>query len=151
MRLLTDDGRFGFVVTPLVGHGMFRFQIIVDGQLIGDRDPCPVGTAMKQLGDLPHLDDKRLGQLSANPVALLTALRFDEVLHDAATLSLAESLDRWLIYGYVYEGGITMIAQAYEEGAVVGSISVSVVGSAEYDSIVDAVRSYWLKINNDAG
>jgi len=78
---------------------------------------------MKQLGNLPHLDDKRLGQLSAKPDRSLSALRFEEVLHDAPAI-LADSLDRWLIYGYVYEGSITMIAQAYEDGAVFGPILV---------------------------
>jgi hypothetical protein len=143
MRFLTDDGRFGFLVTPLTGHGMFRFQLVIDGQLIGDTEPCFLGTAMYQLGNLPHLDDERLGLLSSDPDVVLSSLLSEEQLHDRATLSLAESLDLWLIHGYVYEGNVVMIARGDEDGSLAGPTWISVVRSAEYDSVFDAAHRYW--------
>jgi hypothetical protein len=148
MRFLTDDGQFGLLVTPLTGRGMFRFQLVIDGRLIGDTEPCFLGTAMGNLGNLPHLDDERLGLLSSDPDVVLSALLSEEQLHDPATLPLAESLDHWLIHGYVYEGNVVMIARADEDGSLAGPTWISVVGSTEYDAIFDAAHSYWSKTNN---
>jgi hypothetical protein len=65
-----------------------------------------------------------------------------------ATLSIAESLDRWRAYGYVYEGNVVMVARAYEDGSPADTRLISVVESAEYAPIIDAARSYWSKANN---
>jgi hypothetical protein len=148
MRFLTDDGRFGFLVTPLAGRGMFRFQLIIDGRLIGDTEPCFLETAMADLGNLPHLDDERLGQLSSNPDVVLSALLFDDELHDRTTLPIAESLDCWLVNAYVYEGNVVMIARAHEDGSLASPALISIIGFAEYAPIIDAARSYWSKIKN---
>jgi hypothetical protein len=148
VRFSTDDGQFGFLVTSLTGHGMYRFQVIIEGRLVGDHEPCIIGSAMKQLENRPRLSDKRLDPLSAGPDAVMSTLRFDERLHDAATLSLAESLDRWLIHGYVYGSTVMILAQERQENVAVGRILVSMVNLIEYDSIVEAVRTYWLNTNN---
>jgi hypothetical protein len=145
MRFSTDEGRFGFVVTPVTESGMFKFQVVIDGQLVGDSDPCFLGSAMDRLGNLHRLDDKRLASLPVDPDFVLSVLRSDEALHDAAVLSIAESLDSWLVCGYVYEGNVVMLAQIYEEGTLAGPILVSVVASPEYDLIYGAVRTYWSK------
>lgn len=50
MRVSTDDEQFGFLVTRLTGSDMFKFHLIMSGQLIGDSEPCILGSAMKQLG-----------------------------------------------------------------------------------------------------
>jgi hypothetical protein len=34
MRIATDDGRLGFVVSWLSGSAMFRFQLVVSGKLV---------------------------------------------------------------------------------------------------------------------
>jgi hypothetical protein len=147
MRFLTDDGLFGFLVTPVAGPGMFRFQLVIDGRLIGDTEPCFLGTAMGDLGSLPHLDDERLGRLSSDRDIVLSALLSEEQLHDAATLPLAESIDHWLIHGYVYKGDVVMIARADEDGSLTGPTWISVVRSTEYDAIFDAAHSYWSRTN----
>jgi hypothetical protein len=72
----------------------------------------------------------------------------EEELHDPATLPLAESMDRWLIHGYVYEGNVVIVARADEDGSLAGPTLISVVGSTEYDPIIDAARNYWSKTNN---
>ena len=102
---------------------------------------------MAGLANLKNLDDERLAQVSADPAAVLSTLRFDEVLHDSAVLSLAESVDRWLICGYVYEGNATMLAQEYDGNRLVGQVLVSVLPVIEYDAIIDMVRSYWSKVD----
>jgi len=144
MRVSTDDGGFGFILKPVTGD-MFRFQIIVNGRSMGDDEPCILGSAMHRLRHLKTLDDGRLGCLPDDPVAVSSALRSDEDLHDAATLSLAESLDRWLIHGYIFNGKVAILAQEYERGELAGLILVSVLDKAEYDPIIGAIHDYWAK------
>jgi hypothetical protein len=151
LRLLTDDGKFGFLVAATPSRGMLRFQVIIEGHLIGDSEPCILGTAVKQLGNRPRLEDKRLGALSVDPYVVLSALRADEYLHDLTTMSLAESLDHWVINGYFYEGNFVMLAQAYDNNEPTDLPLIAVVDAAEYISIVDAVRSYWLKAGRGDG
>jgi hypothetical protein len=148
MRFLTDDGRFGFLVAPLAGYSMFRFQLVVDGRLIGDSDPCILGTAMARLGSLTHLDDDRLDLPFSDQDVALSALLTEEELHDRTTLSIAESLDDWLIHGYVYKGNVVMVARGDEDGSLTGPTLVSVVAASEYDPIIEAARGYWLKVSN---
>jgi hypothetical protein len=148
MRFLTDNGEFGFLIRPLTGRGMFQFQLVVAGQVIGDSEPCILGSAMKQLGSLPRLDDERLALISSDPAVVMSALRSDEELHDATTLSLAESLDRWSINGYMYKGSAVMLAEACGEDSATSPLLVSIVDAAEYQSIVDVIRSYWSEVNN---
>ena len=147
MRFSTNNGCFGFIVAPLTGRHMFRFQIVIESQVIGDTDECILGSAMAVLANLKQLDDKRLARLSVDPAAVLSILRFDETLHDKAVLSLAESVDGWLICGYAYEGNVTMLAQKYEDVNLVGRVLVAVVPVAEYDAIVGAARGYWSRTN----
>ncbi|MER7039634.1 hypothetical protein [Streptomyces microflavus] len=150
MRFLTDDGRFGFLVAPSEGRGMFRFQLIIDSQLIGDAEPCILGTAMARLRGLAHLEDDRLGLLFSNRDAVLSALLAEEELHDRTTLSIAESLDDWLIHGYVYKGDVVVVARGDEDGSLMGPTLVSVVASVEYDPIIEAVRGYWSSVNSSS-
>jgi hypothetical protein len=150
MRFLTDNGEFGFLVSPLVGRDMFQFRLIIAGQIVGDGEPCILGSAMKQLAHLPHLDDERLVSISSDPAAVISALNFDEELHDATTLALAESLDRWSIHGYVYKDSAVMLAQEYGEDATESPLLTSIVEVAEYDSIVDVICSYWSVTNKSS-
>ncbi|MCX5391288.1 hypothetical protein [Streptomyces sp. NBC_00094] len=147
---MTDDGRFGFLVAPLEGRGMFRFQLIVDSQLIGDTEPCILGTAMARLKGLTHLDDDRLGLLFSDRDVVLSALLTEEELHDRTTLSIAESLDGWLIHGYVYKGNVVVVARGDEDGSLTGPTLVAVVASAEYAPIVEAARNYWSSVNSSS-
>lgn len=147
MKFLTDDGRFGFRIARFPDYGMFRFQLVIDGRLIGDTESCFVNAGLAELGELPHLDDERLGRLRSEPEIVLSALLTEEELHDKTTLHLAESLDQWLIHGYVYQGDVVMIARRYEEGSPTGPMSISVIGYAEYIPLFEATRDYWLKTN----
>ena len=143
MLISTDDGHFGFVIARLAGHGMFRFQMIIGGQVIGDQEPCMLGSAMHRLGNLASLNDARLGRLSESPAEVVRILRSEEEFHDAVTLSLAESLDQWLIQSYLYRGDATVLAQEYRNGELDGPVLVSVVSPQDYHSLVELVGHFW--------
>ena len=145
MRFSTDDGRFGLIVTKLAGWHMFRFQMIIDGRVIGDADECIIGSAMARLTNLGQLEDSRFAALSTDPAAVLSVLETDEVLHDIAVVSIAESLDQWLICSYVCRDTATMMAQELRGDDLVGPILVSTVPVADYSTVMDAVRTFWLK------
>lgn len=144
MLATSDDGQFGFLVTKLAGRQMFRFQLIINGRLIGDQEPCIIGSAMAALGDLPCLDDQRLDLLSSDPKAVVSLLDSDADLHDAATLSIAESLDSWWLRGYVRGGNVVLLTRRRRQGQAVGDALISVVPLAEYQKIYKVAHDYWL-------
>src|SRR5262245_27593016 len=122
---------------------MFRFQLVVDGQLVGDREGCIIGSVMTQLENRPHIDDRRLDLLDANPVEFMELFAVDEFLHDSTIMSSVESLDQWTVYSYVRTGRFFVVAQEVVERKV-GPILAADISEAEFDSIVDAARRYWL-------
>src|SRR5262249_35615718 len=136
---------FGLIVAKLAGQHMFRFQMIIDGRVIGDTDECIIGSAMARLTNLGQLDDPRLAVLATDPAAVLSLLETDEALHDTAIVSIAESLDQWLICSYIYRDTATLLAQEIRGDDLVGPILVSAVPVADYSIVMDAVRTYWLK------
>lgn len=146
MRVSTDDERFGFIITRLDGLHMFSFQLIISGQLIGDSDPCILGSAMHQLGNLPTFDDARLAGLASDPASAIPLLHTDESLHDGSTVTGSESLDRWSVNMFIHEGCVVLLAQAYcdddEEGPS-GELLTAFVDVAEYDLMFKVVCDYW--------
>ena len=157
MRFIDDNDRFGLLVSPIPGQRrIFRFQLIIRGQLVGDREGSIIGSVMQGLKDQQHIDDERLDLLDTDPAAFMELFAVDQFLHDSTMMS-AESLDGWATYSYVRAGRFVVVAQEYvgwEEvvgayGEVVslktGPILVANIDAAEFDSIVDAARSYWRK------
>ncbi|MFG1811060.1 hypothetical protein [Streptomyces sp. NPDC049040] len=143
MRFLTDDGRFGLLVTPVVASGESRVQLVIEGRLIGGAEPSFAYGAFEEMGNLPRFSDHRFSLFSKDPDNVLAALLSEEEFHDPATLSLSESFDHWLIQGYCYEGSVAMLARPYDDGSLVGATLISVVGCAEYAAIVEMARCYW--------
>lgn len=143
MRFLTDDGLFGFRVAPTAGRGLFRFQILIDDKLMGDEEPCILGSAMTRLRILHEMDDDRLDPARSSPGNLISILRSNEILHDAAVLSISESLDSWLLYGYVYNEKVTILGQMYLSNGAMGAATAAVVSRGEFESVVTIVRTYW--------
>jgi hypothetical protein len=144
LRFLDDSGRVGLLVSPVLGDRMFRFQLVVDGQLVGDQDGCILGSVMTQLKNRPRIDDKRLDLLDADPVQFMELLAVDEFLHDSTIMSSVESLDRWTVYSYVHAGRFIIVAQEVA-GQDASPIFVAGIDEAEFNSIVDAARRYWLE------
>jgi len=147
MRFLTDDGLFGFILTPSTGSGMYRFQLVINGKLVGDREPCFLESAMRSLGSLHELVDSRLRRIFVDAGSVMDIIESDDSLHDAALLQVAESLDGWKLRGYVYEGNATFLAAGYMSGSddMTNPISVSVVPLVEYDSVFGAAHDYWAR------
>ena len=147
MRFTTDDGLFGFVVTPLTQSGMYRFQVVIGGELVGDSEPCFLESAMNTLGRLRELDDSRLGQASMDAVALMDLLASDGALDDAALLQIAESLDSWKVRAYSRGETATFLAARYVAGtdSAQGAVSLSVVPLTEYATVFEVARGYWAK------
>ncbi len=147
MRFLTDDGLFGFVVTPSTSPGMYRFQLVIHGELVGDMEPCFLESAMRSLGGLHEMVDGRLRRISVDAGSVMEILESDDSLHDAALIQVAESLDGWKVRGYVYEGNATFLAASYMPGLddMKNPVSVAVVPLAEYDSVFGAAHDYWAR------
>jgi hypothetical protein len=139
VRFTTEDGRFGFLIEPTSYSGMFRFQLVLAGQLVGDEEPCFLESAMGTLRSLPVLTDARLDAVRSDPASVLAALRTDEALHDATTLSIAESLDRWLVCAYVNGEQAIFLTRAYsaDGNELVGPLLTAIVPLRDYAALLD--------------
>ena len=139
--IATDDGQFGFIIAELPGLGLFHFQVVVEGHAIGDADGTMLGSAVYRLANLKSVDHEDLAQLE-DRVSIFEFLNGDDI-HDAVTLSVAESLDQWLIRAFIQGERVVFMAQEFSGENLVGPIFVSIVDRHQYDSIVESVRSYW--------
>jgi hypothetical protein len=145
VRFATDDGRFGFLVEPTSYSAMYRFQLIVAGELVGDEEPSFIESAMSTLSELPRVEDHRLDAAPSDPAAALAILQNDDELHDATTLSIAESLDRWLVCAYVHDGSAAFLVRAYaeEDDVLIGPLLTSFVPIADYNAVFREAQEYW--------
>jgi hypothetical protein len=101
-----------------------------------------LGSAVNRLENLVLLDDELLGA-SEDPAGRFELLRGSDAFHDQATLSLSESLDGWLTMGYLNQDHTVFLAREYRNSVVDGPVLVSVLSSADYEPLVDALRHYW--------
>lgn len=148
MRFVTDDGNFGFIVTQHGGRHMFRFQLVMEGQVIGDAEPSILGSAMHQFSSLAQMNDARLSPTVIEPSDILSVLLTDEDIYDRVLLSSAESLDQWDIRGYRINGNAVLLAQQYHDGELSGRIYSAVLQECQYQELIDMVRHYWNTVNN---
>jgi hypothetical protein len=144
VKFVDDDGRFGIILTPEDGQHFYRFRLVIDGRVIGDTDPCIIGSAMNSLGHLHALSDRRLSSGLSDPDALMQLLQDDE-FHDATTLSIAESLDSWLLCGYRYEGSVVFVAREDSVRDTSGDVLAANIDQFLYDSIFEMASTYWTK------
>jgi len=138
MRFSTDDGHFGLIIMPVSG-GMFRFQMVLQGHVIGNREPCFVFTPLRQFRKLVRLDGPDFSGEAYLP-GVFSKLQNDDQLHDASMTATAESLDRWLIRGYM--NGPHAIFLAKEADSEGNSILTSVLDADTYFMILDAVDHF---------
>lgn len=149
MRFSTGDGRFGVIVSPAGSPQMFQFQLVIQGRVLGDSEPCVIGSAIKRLSSLRKLSDDRLSPGALSSKALMGLLEGDEELHDATTLSLAESLDNWLLRAYEYEDQVVFVGRKYRPAGASPEIVLTVVDASSYGSLIAEARSYWHACNAD--
>jgi hypothetical protein len=145
VKFLADDDRFGIIITPTEYRQMYEFRLVLGGRLVGDAEPCIIGTAMLTLGDLKELDDRRLSPDPSGYAALVRLLETDEELHDATTLSISESLDNWQLHAYRHEGRVFFVAREYQARETSGELIIVAVEQAIYDPLFEMSHIYWTK------
>jgi hypothetical protein len=165
VKFLADDDRFGIVVTPAGWRHMYQFRLVIGGRLIGDAEPCIIGSAMMRLGSLTTLSDPRLSLALTDPAALVRLVASagrldiesgeepgsaDTDLHDGTVLSLAESLDSWLVLGFRHDCGVVFLA-SYRAGCALDPVTAAVIEPPVYDSLVEMARVYWANLEAAAG
>jgi hypothetical protein len=146
MRFATDDGHFGLIVAPAGepwDSRFFRFQLIVDSVILGDSEPCILGSMMRKLQNLPKLEDSRLAPPHSDPAGMMSVLRSDAALNDPSLLNGAESLDRWLVHGYIHGTTAVVMGEPVEPPAGPRVISVAAVPLRDFESIVISAVRYW--------
>jgi hypothetical protein len=165
VKFLADDDRLGIVITPAEGRHMYQFQLVIDGHVVGDAEPCIIGSAIKGLGSLKTPGDPRLSLALSDPAALVRLVTAigerdaesgdepddaDVGLHDSTVLSLAESLDSWLLLGFTCDGHVIFLASQYRDGSAAGEVIRAVVEPPAYDSLLEASRAYWTSLEAPA-
>jgi len=148
MRFSTDDGQFGLIVTPTSWNKMFRFQLIVDAAVVGDTEPCILGSAMQQLSNLHRLEDPRLARARVDPAGTMSVLCSDDSLYDLSMLNGAESLDHWLVRGYINGETAVVMSQPAEGPESERSIRVAVVPLRDFESVVRSAVGYWAETSS---
>lgn len=166
MKFLADDGRFGIVITPTGWRHMYQFRLVIDGRLIGDAEPCIIGSAIMCLGDLKAPGDPRLSLGLSDPAALARLVASiggldaesgeepdsaDTNLHDGTVLSLAESLDSWLVLGFRHDRRVIFLASQYRADGILGPVAAAAIEPSAYDPLVEMARAYWARLEAAAG
>jgi hypothetical protein len=162
VKFLADDDRLGIVITPAEGRHMYQFQLVIDGHTVGDAEPCIIGSAIRELSNLKTPGDPRLALALSDPAALVRLVTAigerdagsgdepddaDVDLRDSTVLSLAESLDSWLLLGFTYDGRVVFLASQYRDGSAAGEvITAVVVEPLAYHSHLEASRAYWTSL-----
>jgi hypothetical protein len=161
VKFLGDDDRFGIVITPAEGQHMYQFQLVIDGHTLGDAEPCIIGSAMEGLASLKALSVPRLSLAFSDPAALVRLVttigeadvesgdepdEADVDLHDSTVLSLAESLDDWLLLGFTYDSHVVFLASQYRDAGAAGEVITAVIEPSAYDSLLAASRAYWTSL-----
>lgn len=143
MRFVTDGGQFGLLVSPMPGPDMFRFQVIIGDRIIGDDQPCILGSAMGELRNLSQFEHLGFDPVQDTPDAVVSALNSSEKLHDLTTLSIAESMDGWDLQGLIFEGNFILLAREYGSDGAAGMILRTMVNRAEYEELIETAYRYW--------
>jgi len=147
MRFSTDDQRFGVLISASQTASdprFFRFQLVIDGMVLGDTEDSIVYHAVQKLGRLRRVADPRLSLPVDDPPALLQVARADEMLHDQLIGSWSESLDRWTVVAYIVEDMVVWVAQANDvSGKLIGPVLHAQLGVKDYEEIVARVQSYF--------
>lgn len=143
MRFVSDDGSFGFRLTPAddptYDSRFFTFQLVFGSRLLGDEEPSIAGSCFGPLGSIEELRDPRLWPGAMTESELDELLVADDALNDATLRHLAESMDG--LTTRLYEVGGRVHVNVREDGS--GVSSRTSLPRSEFDSIVEAVRLYW--------
>jgi len=70
---------------------MYQFRLVIGGCLIGDAEPCIIGSAIRRLGNLNALSDPRLSLGLSDPSALIRLVAATGALGPVATAVIEPS------------------------------------------------------------
>lgn len=150
VKFSTDDGRFGLIISPRPGRGMFAFHLVVDGHVVGDGEPAILGSLMWELQHRPFFGVGQVPDTRTSPDAAVEFLLGHEQF-ESAMLRGAESLDRWLVWLYSQPTHGVALAQAADGDERVGPVRVSLVESTDFRDLLDSAVRYWSKFRSGAG
>lgn len=140
MRFSTEDERLAIRMSPAPPYDarFSIFQLILNGLVVGDAEPCIPISALRRMAELPALDDARLDSL--DPVQLRTLLTSGDDLHDRTLGPSSESLDAWGLHAYRLEDQVAYLAWRLDEPAVA---VLAWVADAEHQALAEAaIREY---------
>ena len=148
---MTQDGSFGVIISAASGNHdprFFSFQLVVDGQTIGDSEPSIIWSAIDRLSRLPELDDPRLNNPTRDLHAAVDAVLNDEHCNQALFHG-AESLDAWIVAAYTHDGStIWLTQQAGSDNSHVSPIRAATINNLDYHSIVNRVRAHHTQLSH---
>lgn len=139
MRFLSDDASFGFRMTRASSRRFYIFQIVLDGVLIGDTDPCVAGSCFGPLAMVDEIDEPglRSGDASEAQIDLLVAS--DDQLDERTLKHLAESLDAWAVRVYAVDDVVHVRVTGDRE------THSAAIPRSEFEAITATMRYYWEK------
>ena len=146
MRVTTADGSSGVIISPSslgTDSRFFIFQLVISGRLIGNDQPSIVWSAVDRLSKLPSIEDPRLDNPAKDARGTLDAILSDEQCNSAVFVG-SESLDGWIVAGYMHADAAVWLAQRVEpDHRRTGPLMFATVDKIEYTQIVKRVRSFY--------
>lgn len=139
MRFVSDDGLFGFLLSPSGMQRFFRFQLVVGGELVGDSEPCIAGSAIGPLEQLLKLSDPRLDHERFTAAEVENVLSSDHQLNDASLQNFAESLDVCLVRAFIFHRWVNVLVTCQDPPLS----RRAVVRIDEFEVLLKALKEYW--------
>jgi len=140
VKILTDDEQFGFIIRKTAAQKFFVFQIVLEGCIVGDEEPCILGTAMRQLMNLTSVSVQPNN--GTDRFELVSHLRRDEI-YDHTRFNVSESLDQWALHAYSYQQTATFLAQPNGFVGSPKSIIMAKISLDDYAQIAEQVVHFW--------
>lgn len=152
MRFLTNEGEFGILLAKASNGAeadpamaVFRFQLLLDGELVGEAKPCNPGPAFGNLRKPCRLDADRARGLPGGPEALHAYLHADALLHAGTKGPRAASMDGWACHLFVAGSRVALLARDRRgpERDAAGAVRSCSVGIEDYFDVVGCAFEYW--------
>src|SRR5581483_10528659 len=119
VRFMTNEGEFGILLAKSSAGTAeanpatcrFRFQLLLDGHLIGDEEPCIPGSAFGHLRKPFRIDPAQWPDLPAEPERMYAYLDADATLHEQTRAPQAQSLEGWSTKQFVTGSRVVLLAR----------------------------------------
>jgi hypothetical protein len=121
--------------------GSSYFQLVIDGELFGDREPSIIDSTMQELRSVPTLDVDPAVVSRLSAAEILAELRADDTWNEATLQPSAESLDGAQVRSFICGTDVSYLAGGGVEGSV--PMRIAKVSLDDYAQIVEAAVNYW--------